>query len=164
MGLNLALRPLKPLGVWHNSWYLSPLENDALLQSDDCQSDSAAGSDDEHSDTLRDDVENDEGLEASSGGEDEGDEDGHGAAGNSGWAMAMAKILGKKTPVSTSSILVKNQELDKIKEKAKQELLEKKKQVSWLWLDPLFNFLIKDFTVEDNTFSTIHHLHNVIVK
>lgn len=100
-----------------------------MLQSDDYQSDSAAGSDDEHSNTLRDDVENSDGFEASSGGENEGDEDGHGAAGNSGWAMAMAKILGKKTPVSTSSILVKNQELDKIKEKAKQELLERKKQV-----------------------------------
>lgn len=103
-----------------------------MLQSDDCQSDSAGGSDDEHSDTLGDDVENGEGCEASSGGEDERDEDGHGVAGNSGWAMAMAKILGKKMPESTSSILVKNQELDKIKEKAKQELLERKKQVSWL--------------------------------
>lgn len=103
--------------------------NDALLQSD-----SAEGSDDEHSDTLRDDVENGKGCEGSSDGEDGGDEDGgdedgHGGTGNGGWAMAMAKILGKKTPVSTSSILVKNQELDKIKEKAKQELLERKKQV-----------------------------------
>lgn len=101
-----------------------------MPESDDCQSGSTGGSDDEHSDTLRD--ENSEGCEASSGGEDEGDENGHGATGNSGWAMAMAKILGKKTPVSTSNILVKNQELDKIKEKAKQELLERKKQVSWL--------------------------------
>lgn len=101
-----------------------------MLQSDDCQSDSAGGSDDEQS--LRDDVENSE------GGDDDGDEEGHGIADNSGWAMAMAKILGKKTPVSTSSILVKNQELDKIKEKAKQELLEKKKQVSWWKFFQLF--------------------------
>lgn len=124
------------------------LGNDALLQSD-----SAEGSDGEHSDTLKDDVENSKGCEGSSDGEDRGDEDegdedggdedggdedggdedGHGGTGNGGWAMAMAKILGKKTPVSTSSILVKNQELDKIKEKAKQELLERKKQVSLLF-------------------------------
>lgn len=107
------------------------------------QSDSAEGSDGEHSDTLGDDVENSKGCEGSSDGEDRGDEDegdedggdedGHGGTGNGGWAMAMAKILGKKTPVSASSILVKNQELDKIKEKAKQELLERKKQVSLIF-------------------------------
>jgi len=43
----------------------------------------------------------------------------------------MAKILGKKTPDSKPSILLKNKELDKIKEKEKKERLEKKKQVNW---------------------------------
>ncbi|CAN9514152.1 unnamed protein product [Ophioblennius macclurei] len=48
---------------------------------------------------------------------------------NSGWAEAMAKILGKKTEENKSSILVKNKELDKIKEKERQEQQERKKQV-----------------------------------
>lgn len=48
---------------------------------------------------------------------------------NVGWADAMAKILNKKTPKSKSTILVKNRELEKEKEKLKQERLEKRKQV-----------------------------------
>lgn len=48
---------------------------------------------------------------------------------NVGWADAMAKILNKKTPKSKPTILVKNRELDKEKEKLKQERLEKRKQV-----------------------------------
>lgn len=135
MHVNRTWRTSNPLCVLLNCCYLSLSDSEALLQSDDCQSDSAGGSDDEQSDTLRDDVENSEGGEASSCGEDDADEGGHGVAGNNGWAMAMAKILGKKTAASTSNILVKNQELDKIKEKAKQELLEKKKQVSWWEID-----------------------------
>lgn len=48
---------------------------------------------------------------------------------SAGWADAMAKILNKKTPKSKPAILVKNKELDKEKEKLKQERLEKRKQV-----------------------------------
>lgn len=48
---------------------------------------------------------------------------------NVGWADAMAKILNKKTPRSKPTILVKNRELEKEKEKLKQERLEKRKQV-----------------------------------
>lgn len=48
---------------------------------------------------------------------------------NVGWADAMAKILNKKTPKSKPTILVKNKELEKEKEKLKQERLEKRKQV-----------------------------------
>lgn len=48
---------------------------------------------------------------------------------NVGWADAMAKILNKKTPRSKPTILVKNKELEKEKEKLKQERLEKRKQV-----------------------------------
>lgn len=54
-----------------------------------------------------------------------------------GWADAMAKILNRKTPKSKPSILVKNRELEKEKEKLKQERLEKRKQVcftSVLWI------------------------------
>ncbi|XP_016389966.1 RRP15-like protein isoform X1 [Sinocyclocheilus rhinocerous] len=70
--------------------------------------------------------------------EDSGDEDGKSEEGqngdgvenpNVGWAEAMAKILGKKTPDSKPSILLKNKELDKIKEKEKKERLKKKKQI-----------------------------------
>lgn len=48
---------------------------------------------------------------------------------NVGWADAMAKILNKKTPKSKPAILVKNRELEREKEKLKQERLEKRKQV-----------------------------------
>ncbi|XP_029594025.1 RRP15-like protein [Salmo trutta] len=47
---------------------------------------------------------------------------------NAGWAEAMAKILQKKTPESKPSILLKNKELDKIREKEKKAILERKKQ------------------------------------
>lgn len=101
------------------------------------QSDSAGESSDEHSDDISDEGgENVKDCDISSDGEEAGeedgaeDEDGHEASGNAGWAMAMAKILGKKTPESTTSILVKNKELDKIKERAKEEQLERKKQVT----------------------------------
>ncbi|XP_051999401.1 RRP15-like protein [Xyrauchen texanus] len=47
---------------------------------------------------------------------------------NAGWAEAMAKILGKKIPESKPSILLKNKELDKIKDNKKKERLEEKKR------------------------------------
>uniref|UniRef100_A0A4W5PD87 RRP15-like protein n=1 Tax=Hucho hucho TaxID=62062 RepID=A0A4W5PD87_9TELE len=43
---------------------------------------------------------------------------------NAGWAVAMAKILQKKSPESKPSILLMNKQLDKMKE----EYLERKKQ------------------------------------
>ncbi|XP_023389919.1 RRP15-like protein [Pteropus vampyrus] len=46
-----------------------------------------------------------------------------------GWADAMAKILNRKTPGSKAPILLKNRELEKEKEKLKQERLERRKQV-----------------------------------
>ncbi|XP_077453921.1 RRP15-like protein [Stigmatopora argus] len=47
---------------------------------------------------------------------------------NAGWAEAMAKILGKQTFKSKTTILVKNKELDKVKAKEKQERLERKEK------------------------------------
>ncbi|XP_047455011.1 RRP15-like protein [Mugil cephalus] len=61
-------------------------------------------------------------------GGDGGDEEGEDGNANAGWAEAMAKILGKKTPESKSTILVKNKELVKIKAKEKQEQMERKQQ------------------------------------
>lgn len=58
----------------------------------------------------------------------EKDEEGGDSNANAGWAEAMAKILGKKT-VSKTSILVKNKEMDRIKEKERQDQLDRKKQV-----------------------------------
>lgn len=46
-----------------------------------------------------------------------------------GWADAMAKILNRKTPGSKAPILLKNKELEKEKEKLKQERLERRKQL-----------------------------------
>ncbi|CAB1333679.1 unnamed protein product [Coregonus sp. 'balchen'] len=60
---------------------------------------------------------------------------------NAGWAEAMAKILQKKTPESKHSILLKNKQLDKMKEKEKKEYLERKKQV--LGVVQLFNAVRK---------------------
>ncbi|XP_036395683.1 RRP15-like protein [Megalops cyprinoides] len=48
---------------------------------------------------------------------------------NAGWAEAMAKILQKKTPDNKASILLKNRQLEKEKEKMKKEQQEKKKQM-----------------------------------
>lgn len=53
---------------------------------------------------------------------------------NAGWAEAMAKILQKKTPESKPSILLKNKELDKIREKEKKVILERKKQVVFIFM------------------------------
>uniref|UniRef100_A0AAZ1XZU0 RRP15-like protein n=1 Tax=Oreochromis aureus TaxID=47969 RepID=A0AAZ1XZU0_OREAU len=58
-------------------------------------------------------------------GKKEEDENEHNEDANTGWAEAMAKILGKKT---TSGILEKNKELEKIKAAERQEQLERKKQ------------------------------------
>ncbi|KAG2467071.1 PLEK protein, partial [Polypterus senegalus] len=45
------------------------------------------------------------------------------------WAEAMAKILNKKTQQSKPTILLKNKELERIKEKEKQEQAEKQKKI-----------------------------------
>ncbi|KAK2815405.1 hypothetical protein Q5P01_025872 [Channa striata] len=92
----------------------------------DSHVDSEGGSYDESSDVGAGDGEDND---RDGDGEEEEGEEGDDSNLNAGWAEAMAKILGKKTPESKSSILVKNKELDKIKEKEKHELLERKKQV-----------------------------------
>ena len=51
------------------------------------------------------------------------------AGANAGWADAMARVLSRKIPESKPAILVRNKELEKDKEKLKQERLEKRKQV-----------------------------------
>ncbi|TRY65968.1 hypothetical protein DNTS_021016 [Danionella cerebrum] len=48
---------------------------------------------------------------------------------NSGWADAMAKVLGKKTPQSKPSILLKNKQMEKVRAKEKKERLERKKKL-----------------------------------
>ncbi|XP_023992777.1 RRP15-like protein [Salvelinus sp. IW2-2015] len=93
------------------------------------------GSEDGGSDAGEDDGESD-GEQAKDGGSEGEKDEGEGnreagdvdANPNAGWAEAMAKILQKKTPARKPSILLKNKELDKIREKAKKESLEKKKQ------------------------------------
>lgn len=105
--------------------------DDAEPQFED-RNNSDGGSNNERSD---DGGENDRVGDGGSDEEETEDEDGgenedkHDSIANAGWAEAMAKILGKKTPESKTSILVKNKELDKMKEKERQEHLERKKQV-----------------------------------
>ncbi|XP_030640408.1 RRP15-like protein [Chanos chanos] len=61
--------------------------------------------------------------------QNEEEEEEEAASSNAGWADAMAKILQKKTPDSKPSILLKNKELDKIREKERKEQMEKQKQL-----------------------------------
>ncbi|XP_043115954.1 RRP15-like protein isoform X2 [Puntigrus tetrazona] len=99
--------------------------SDDSLSNDGEDGESGAGSDQERSDVESD-------VEDSGDENRESEEEQNGDAAenpNAGWAEAMAKILGKKTPDSKPSILLKNKELDKIKEKLKKERLEKKKQI-----------------------------------
>ncbi|XP_036925361.1 RRP15-like protein [Sturnira hondurensis] len=73
---------------------------------------------------------------------------------NAGWADAMAKILNKKTPTSKPTILVRNRELEKEKEKLKQERLEKRKQLDrkreWEMLCRVKPDVVKDKETERN--------------
>uniref|UniRef100_UPI0037E7DA88 RRP15-like protein n=1 Tax=Semicossyphus pulcher TaxID=241346 RepID=UPI0037E7DA88 len=86
--------------------------------------------------------------------EEEGAEDEEGGEGNTnaGWAEAMAKILGRKTPESQSSILTKNRELEKMKERERQEQQERKKQVdkkrAWEMMSREKPDLVKDRETE----------------
>uniref|UniRef100_A0A674EBN0 RRP15-like protein n=1 Tax=Salmo trutta TaxID=8032 RepID=A0A674EBN0_SALTR len=82
-------------------------------------------------------LEKSEGEQAADGGSEGEKEEGEGnrevddvdTNPNAGWAEAMAKILQKKTPESKPSILLKNKQLDKMKEKQKKDNLERKKQI-----------------------------------
>ncbi|XP_036996541.2 RRP15-like protein [Artibeus jamaicensis] len=87
------------------------------------------------------------------------DDDSEGAAdtlvdANAGWADAMAKILNKKTPTSKPTILVRNRELEKEKEKLRQERLEKRKQLDrkreWEMLCRVKPDVVKDKETERN--------------
>ncbi|KAM9488239.1 RRP15-like protein [Clarias gariepinus] len=96
-------------------------------------------SEEEESSDGGDDEESEE--EAADGGDEEGGKDESSADGgieknqeesdknpNAGWADAMAKILGKKTPEDKPCILLKNKQKEKLSAKEKKEKLEKKKQ------------------------------------
>ncbi|XP_016042838.1 RRP15-like protein [Erinaceus europaeus] len=73
---------------------------------------------------------------------------------NAGWADAMAKILNKKIPKSKPTILVKNKELEKEKEKLQQERLEKRKQLDkkreWEMMCRVKPDVVKDKETERN--------------
>ncbi|XP_053439042.1 RRP15-like protein [Nycticebus coucang] len=73
---------------------------------------------------------------------------------NMGWANAMAKILNKKIPKSKPTILFKNKELEKEKEKLKQERLEKIKQhdkrLEWEMMCRVKPDVVKDKETERN--------------
>ncbi|XP_029307663.1 RRP15-like protein [Cottoperca gobio] len=99
------------------------------LEDNNDQSESERESNDERSEDGESDAEENDrdGEEAED--EDGGEEEGDGDNANAGWAEAMAKVLGKKTPEAKTSILVRNKELDKKKEKEKKEQLDRKKQV-----------------------------------
>ncbi|KAB0377211.1 hypothetical protein FD755_011655 [Muntiacus reevesi] len=73
---------------------------------------------------------------------------------NAGWADAMARILNKKIPESKPTILVRNRELEKEKEKLKQERLEKRKQLDkkreWEMMCRVKPDVVKDKEAERN--------------
>lgn len=105
-------------------------EQNCSAESDDGRSDDA-GSDGDQS--------NGDGEELEDGADD--------GFTNSGWAEAMAKILAKKTPASKSSILVKNKQLDKVKEKEKQEQLERRRQVMESQILEILVHLVLNFSL-----------------
>lgn len=114
----------------------SPLEDNSD-QSDleENSNDGGGGSDGDDADSGSDgeNEEEDDDDNDDDGGEEEDEETGDvNANANAGWAEAMAKILGKKTSESKSSLLTNNKELKKIKEKDRQQQLEKKTQVKYL--------------------------------
>ncbi|XP_069413107.1 RRP15-like protein [Ovis canadensis] len=102
----------------------------------------------------------DEAGEADSEGEAEPREDDNASAAeasvgtNAGWADAMARVLNKKIPESKPSILVRNKELEKEKEKLKQERLEKRKQLDkkreWEMMCRVKPDVVKDKETERN--------------
>ncbi|KAM3625530.1 uncharacterized protein V6R79_013561 [Siganus canaliculatus] len=96
-------------------------DNDEQSDSVGCNSDDS--SDSEHSKGGQNDADGEEAVNEN-GKQDENDFNT-----NAGWAEAMAKILGKKTPESKSSILMKNKELEKMKKRERHEKLERKKQI-----------------------------------
>uniref|UniRef100_A0AAA9TKK3 RRP15-like protein n=2 Tax=Bos TaxID=9903 RepID=A0AAA9TKK3_BOVIN len=87
--------------------------------------------------------------------EDDNDSAAEATAGaNAGWADAMARILSKKIPESKPTILVRNKELEKEKEKLKQERLEKRKQLDkkreWEMMCRVKPDVVKDKETERN--------------
>uniref|UniRef100_A0A8C6WJ74 RRP15-like protein n=1 Tax=Neogobius melanostomus TaxID=47308 RepID=A0A8C6WJ74_9GOBI len=129
---------------------------DAELHSDEDECDEGSdvdGSEERGSDTGSDGEGSDPEIAGSDGeeAEDEAGDDGEANA-NAGWADAMAKILGKKTPQNQSSILQKNKELEKVKEKEREEQLERRKKVdkkrSWEMLCRVKPNIVKDKEAE----------------
>uniref|UniRef100_A0A8C2R5X6 RRP15-like protein n=1 Tax=Capra hircus TaxID=9925 RepID=A0A8C2R5X6_CAPHI len=102
----------------------------------------------------------DEAGEADSEGDAEPREDDNASAAeasvgtNAGWADAMARVLNKKIPESKPTILVRNKELEKEKEKLKQERLEKRKQLDkkreWEMMCRVKPDVVKDKETERN--------------
>ncbi|XP_055437889.1 RRP15-like protein isoform X2 [Bubalus kerabau] len=76
------------------------------------------------------------------------------AGANAGWADAMARVLSRKIPESKPAILVRNKELEKDKEKLKQERLEKRKQLDkkreWEMMCRVKPDVVKDKETERN--------------
>uniref|UniRef100_A0A4W5QJ61 RRP15-like protein n=1 Tax=Hucho hucho TaxID=62062 RepID=A0A4W5QJ61_9TELE len=110
-------------------------ESDDSDRGSDGEGSEDGGSDGEGSEDGGSDDGEEDGEQAEHGGSEGEKEEGEGnrevdvdTNPNAGWAEAMAKILQKKTPESKPSILLKNKELDKMKEKEKKEYLERKKQ------------------------------------
>ncbi|XP_058503974.1 RRP15-like protein [Solea solea] len=110
----------------------TPDEEEPQSEDIDDQSGSDGGSIDEGSGDEESAGEEAEDEDGGEGGEEEEEEDDDveddESNANAGWAESMAKILGKKTE-SKSTILIKNKEMDKVKERERQEQLERKKVV-----------------------------------
>lgn len=87
-------------------------------------------------------------------GPSDGDHEDARVGANAGWADAMAKVLNKKTPASKPTILVRSRELEKEKEKLKQERLERRKQLDrkreWEMLCRVKPDVVKDKETERN--------------
>nr|XP_020483891.1 RRP15-like protein isoform X1 [Labrus bergylta] len=110
------------------------------------------GEEDEDEEGADEEEDDGEEADAEDGAEEEKAEDGGDGNPNAGWADAMAKILGKKTPESESIILIKNKALEKMKERERQEQLERQKQVdkkrTWEMMSRVKPDVVKDRETE----------------
>ncbi|XP_076135531.1 RRP15-like protein [Alosa pseudoharengus] len=116
------------------------------------------GSGEEGSEADEEDTGASDDEEAAEGGSDEeqgeegGEEDQADSNPNAGWADVMAKILQKDTPNSKPVILQKNKQLEKIKEKAKKEFLERREQIdkrkAWEMMSRVKPDVVKDREME----------------
>ncbi|XP_062394214.1 RRP15-like protein [Sardina pilchardus] len=127
-------------------------EGDSGEEGDEDGTDGEGSEADEEDTGASGDDDDDEAAEEGSDEDEGGEEEQADSNPNAGWADVMAKILQKETPNSKPVILQKNKQLEKSKEKAKKEMLERKGQIdkrkAWEMLGRVKPDVVKDREIE----------------